>query len=846
MTTPRSPFARLKRTAHLPDKPWQLALIALSGLFATGVLLTALVAVVLIPTLPSVSGLGTEQLKVPMRVYTAGGKLIAEFGAEKRIPVTFNQIPPLLIHAILSAEDDSFYYNEGIDFEGIVRAAWVDLRTGHRAEGASTITMQVARNYFLSPKKTYTRKLKEMLLALKIEREYTKDEILDLYVNKIYLGNHAYGFAAAAQVYFGKKLDQLTLPEAAMLAGLPQAPSRDNPFNSHKDARIRRAYVLGRMLKLGFINRAAYDAAVNSPLPSAPRSQGYRVQAPYVAEMVRQYMYQHYSAKSYAKGYNVYTTIRARDQDAANRALQQGLLAYDRRHGYRGPAGHAHIGAGTSTDQLDLILRDYPIVGPLTPAIVTRVGNQDAAAYAQNGKSVTLDWGGLSWARRYLSVNRQGPPPQTAGDVVRVGDIIYLQRLRNGTWRLAEVPKVAGALVSLDPNNGAILALTGGFDFYQSSFNRATQAQRQPGSSFKPFVYCAALDKGYTAASTVSGAPIVVPDANQGAAWRPENYERNFVGPTRLRTALALSLNLVSIRLLRDITPAYAVQYLARFGFDPSTLPDSLSLVLGSASVTPLQMASAYAVFANGGYRVQPHFILRIEDEDHHVLEQANPPVVCDPQGYTNAARDGGGGAPAACPTPQPAGNAAVPAATRPASGTAASAVATSPVRWAPRVISADDAFIMTSMMHSVITSGTGQGALVLKRDDLAGKTGTTNNQKDAWFSGFDSHVVTSVWVGFDQPAPLGHYEVGARAALPIWVNYMRTALAGYPPQPLVPPPGIVTAMIDRRTGLLASPSDPRAMQEYFIQGTVPKAGIRLDASSPGAPPPESVRQGLF
>ncbi|MHB8346646.1 MAG: penicillin-binding protein 1A [Acidiferrobacterales bacterium] len=845
MTTPRSPFARLRRTAHLPDKPWQLALIALSGLFATGVLMLALIALVMTPTLPSVGGLRQEQLKVPMRVYTAGGTLIAEFGAEKRIPVDFKQIPPVLIDAILSAEDESFYYHEGIDFEGIVRAAWADLRSGHRVQGASTITMQVARNYFLSPKKTYSRKLKEMLLALKIEREYTKDEILDLYVNKIYLGNHAYGFAAAAQVYFGKKLDQLTLPEAAMLAGLPQAPSRDNPFNSHKDARGRRAYVLGRMRKLGFINRAAYDAAVASPLPSAPSSRGYRLQAPYVAEMVRQYMYQHYSENSYAKGYNVYTTIRAKDQKAANDALQQGLLAYDRRHGYRGPSGHARVGAGASTDRLDRILKDYPVVGPLLPAIVTQVNAQTAAVYAQNGENVTLGWSGLSWARRYISANRQGPPPQTAEDVVRVGDIIYIQPLPNGVWRLAEVPSVSGALVSLNPNNGAILALTGGFDFYQSSFNRVTQAERQPGSSFKPFVYCAALDKGFTAASMVSGAPIVVPDANQGATWRPENYERNFVGPTRLRKALALSLNLVSIRLLREITPGYAVQYLARFGFDPATLPDSLSLVLGSASVTPLQMVSAYAVFANGGYRVQPHFILRIEDEKHHVLEQANPPVVCDAQGHTNTARDGGGGAPPACPTPQPPSSPIPVAVTAPAAAGGPAAAAT-PTQWAPRVISADDDFIMTSMMHSVITSGTGQGALALGRSDIAGKTGTTNNQRDAWFSGFNRNVVTTVWVGFDQPAPLGHDEVGARAALPIWVNYMRTALGGYPQEPLTPPPGIVTATIDRDTGLLASPTDSKAMQEYFIQGTVPKPGVNLDVTTPGAPPPESVRQGLF
>ncbi len=845
MNSPRSPFARLRQTAHHPDRPWQLALIALSGMFAAGVLMLALIALVLTPTLPSVKGLGKEQLRVPMRVFTAGGKLIAEFGAEKRIPVKFTQIPPVLIHALLAAEDESFYYHEGIDFEGIVRAAWADLRSGRRIEGASTITMQVARNYFLSPKKTYTRKLKEMLLALEIEREYTKDEILDLYVNKIYLGNHAYGFGAAAQVYFGKKLDQLTLPEAAMLAGLPQAPSVDNPFYSQSNARMRRAYVLGRMRKLGFINRADYDSAMASPLPTAPQSKGYRVQAAYVAEMVRQYMYQHYSANSYAKGYNVYTTLHARDQEAATRALQQGLLAYDRRHGYRGPAGHVSIAPGIDSRQFDLMLRDYPVVGPLMPAIVTRVGNQTAGAYTQDGQNITLQWNGLSWARRYISVNTQGPPPQDAGDVVHVGDVIYLQPLRGGGWRLAQVPSVSGALVSVDPDNGAILALAGGFDFYQSSFNRVTQAERQPGSSFKPFIYCAALDKGFTAASTLSGAPIVVPDADEGAAWRPENYERNFVGPTRLRKALALSLNLVSIRLLRAITPQYAVQYLGRFGFDPATLPDSLSLVLGSASVTPMQMVSAYAVFANGGYRIQPHFILRIEDENHHVLEQANPPVVCKAQSDAVATAGGSGQGTAACPAPQPAAGPGQPAVGgMPASGTQATAPL--PVIPATRVISADDAFIMRSMMHSVITSGTGQGALVLHRDDLAGKTGTTNDQKDAWFSGFDSHVVTTVWVGFDQPAPLGHGEVGATAALPIWTDYMRTALAGYPPRPPVPPPGIVTAMINRDTGLLASPTDPKAMQEYFIQGTVPKAGVRLDAPAPGGTRPESVRQGLF
>ncbi len=852
MTTPRSPFTRLRLTAHLPNKPWQLVLIAGCGLFVSGVMLLALVALLLTPTLPSVDNLSKDHLKVPMRVYTSDGTLIAEFGEEKRIPVKIDKVPQLLVDAILAAEDESFYYHQGVDFQGIARAAWSNFRSGRTAEGASTITMQVARNYFLSPEKTYTRKLKEVLLALKIERELTKNEILQLYINKIYLGNHAYGFGAAAQVYFGKTLDQLTLPEMAMLAGLPKAPSRDNPFNNAKAARIRRAYVLLRMFKLGFIDQADYQAALASPLPQTPPADRYAVQAPYVAEMVRQYMYQTYAEKSYAEGYNVYTTIVAKDQEAADKALRRGLMTYDRRHGYRGPAGHDQIEPNADPEQLDEILKDYPVVGTLVPAIVTRVDDQAATAYTQDGSNIVLGWAGLSWARPYINDDTQGPPPKQAADVVHVGDVIYVQQRDDSTWRLAEIPKAAGALVSLNPNDGSILALAGGFDFYQSSFNRVTQAERQPGSNIKPFIYCAALDKGFTAASLVSGAPIVVEDASLEEEWRPENYEREFYGPTRLRKALALSLNLVSVRLLRAITPDYAVQYLARFGFDPANLPRNLSLALGTASVTPLQMATAFSVFANGGYKVEPHFILRIEDANHHILEQANPPVVCDAQGHTNAARDAGGGAPANCPTPEPVTPPAKQIAALPTPLTAENAtaptVAPAPPAtvWAPRVISADDAFIITSMMQSVINSGTGEGALVLGRKDLAGKTGTTNDHRDAWFSGFNPDVVTTAWVGFDQPAPLGRGEVGGRTALPIWVDYMRTALANVPQKPLMPPPGIVTATINRNTGKVTDPSDPKAMQEYFVQGTVPDRGVSLDGGGPGTKQPDSVREGLF
>ena len=842
MSIPGSPGSQSTLFAHLPHKPWQLLLIALFSLFVAGVIVAALVALVLTPTLPSLDSLNDNHLKVPMRIYSAEGTLIAEFGEEKRIPVTIDQVPEKLVQAILAAEDDAFYYHQGVDFQGIMRAAWNNFRAGGRSEGASTITMQVARNYFLSPEKTYTRKLKEVLLAFKIERELSKNEILELYLNKIFLGNRAYGFAAAAQVYYGKTLPELTVPEMAMLAGLPKAPSRDNPLANPASALERRNYVLRRMLKLHFIDAASYTAAINTPQIVGRQVVRLNVAAPFIAEMARQYLYQTYAESSYAEGYNVYTTIRAKEQQAADAALRKGLLEYDRRHGYRGRVAHEKIAANVAPSILDELLKDYPAVGPLIPGIVLAVEEKSAQVYAHDGTIVTLAWPGLVWAQAYISEDAQGPAPKKTSDILQVGDIIYLEQVKEGVWWLAQIPQITGALVSLNPQDGAIIALTSGFDFYQSNFNRALQAERQPGSGFKPFVYSAALEKGYTPASLISGAPIVVEDVSLEDEWRPEDYSKQFFGPTRLRKALTLSLNLVAVRLLRAIGPDYAAEYMTRFGFDAAKLPRNLSLVLGTASMTPLQMTSAFSVFANGGYRIEPYFITRIEDANHNILEIANPARACAGL-YTMKNNVQG------CPDQSQDGTASVPAPPPTAAKSMASDVtAVKPVepRLAPRVITAENAFLMTSILRDVVTAGTGTGAMVLERRDLAGKTGTTNDHKDAWFNGYNADVVTTAWVGFDQPTPLGRGEVGGRAALPIWVDYMRVALDGVPEKPLLRPAGIIAVNINRETGKLAPDGDPDSMLEYFISGTQPTEADTIEGAPAGGTAPENIREGLF
>ncbi len=713
--------------------PWRPLVIGLFGMFVSVVIVLAILTVFLTPKLPSVD-FSEESLKVPMRVYTADGRLLAEFGEEKRILLKADEVPELLVKAILAAEDDGFYKHYGVDLMGIARATWTNLRTGTHSQGASTITMQVARNFFLSPEKTYTRKLKEILLAFKIERQLSKNEILELYLNKIFLGHRAYGFGAAAQVYYGKNLDELTLPETAMLAGLPKAPSRNNPLSNPDSALERRNYVLQRMRALDFIEDDAYELATAAPLTASKNTLRYDIEAPYVAEMVRQYMVDKYDEESYGGGFHVYTTIRADYQEAADWALRRGLRVYERRHGYRGPASHVDInGIEFDQDYLDDILKHYRAIADLLPAIVLSLEEKSATVYTQDGYMVEIGWDGLSWASKYIDETTRGPAPKKAADVLTAGDIIYLEYVEKpvnetdaaeeqatdkqqdrqdeqGYWLLAQIPQVAGALVSLRPADGAVLALTGGFDFQKSKFNRAVQAERQPGSNLKPFIYSAALEKGFTTATPVSGAPVVIEDPGLEELWRPDNYSGRFFGPTPLRKALTLSLNLVSVRLLRAVGPTYAADYLQRFGFDYSKLPRNLSLALGTASATPLQMATAFAVFANGGYLVEPYFITRVEDADGNILEQANPMIICPD-----------------CPEetgplpPKPPGDSATE-----------QMLNSFQPRYAPRVISAENAFIMTSVMKDVISRGTGRRALELGRADLAGKTGTTNDFRDS------------------------------------------------------------------------------------------------------------------
>jgi penicillin-binding protein 1A len=840
---PRGFFDRHLRP-YLPTRPWQLAVVAVFGLFAAGVIAVALVALALTPTLPSMDELAEKRLKVPMRVYTTEGDLIAEFGEEKRIPQKIDEVPDTMIKAILAAEDHSFFYHHGVDYIGIARAAVANLRTRSASQGASTITMQVARNYFLSPEKTLARKIREILLAYKIERELSKKEILELYVNKIFLGHRAYGFAAAAQIYYGKPLADLGLPEMAMLAGLPKAPSRDNPLTNPQSALERRNYVLRHMHSLGYINETRLAEALERPESASKHALRFDVEAPHVAEMVRQYMIERYDEKTYANGFHVYTTLSSRHQRAANVALRRGVVEYERRHGYRGPAGHVSPRILNDRDRLEEAFKDYRSIGHLIPGVVLKVEDKSATVYTQDGERVTLPWRGIYWARRYVDENTLGPALASASEVLHTGDIIYLEHVEVENpdeksedktisyWQLAHVPQVSAALVSLSPHDGAILALAGGFDFFQSSFNRVMQAERQPGSSLKPFVYTAAFDKGFTAATAISGAPIVIEGQTPEDEWRPEDYSKRFVGPTRLRKALALSLNLVSVRLLRATGAGYATEFMERFGFDPKKLPRELSLVLGTNSATPMQMASAYAVYASGGHRLEPYFISRIEDAEHNVLERANPAIVCDDCDRKK-------------PAPRPVKDAKSPE---------------PEPRYAERVLSPQLAFLTTSILRDVIRYGTGQSAGVLGRKDLAGKTGTTNDYRDAWFSGYNADLVTTSWIGFDQPATMGRAETGGRAALPMWIDYMRVALEDLPEKPLAIPEGIVKARVNMETGLPTDESDPQSLEEFFIEGTEtrtqgpvegeaattePIKGGGTPTPAP-TPAPENVRDKLF
>ena len=706
--------------------------------------------------LPDISQLKEMGKQTPLRIYTSDQKLICEFGEKKRIPITLAQVPKQLMQAILDTEDQRFYEHHGVDFMGLLRATKAFIVSGKKAQGASTITMQVARNFFLHRKKTFLRKFDEILLAFRIDATFSKSEILELYLNKIYYGNRAYGVAAAAQVYYGKTLDELTLAQMAMLAGLPQAPSRDNPIANPEAASLRRNHVLQRMLENGHINLGAYNAAVSAPAATNYHELKTEVSAPYVAEMARNTVINKYGEAAYDAGIQVYTTIDSKLQTIANKSLHDGILAYDQRHDYRGPEGHLAPGSRVYWHHK---LRNIPVISDLQPAAVINANSKTITALLNNGKVIDINADNFAWAN----------PQLTSGDIIRV----YINSKQQ--WQLAQLPEIEGAIVALDPKNGAILALSGGFSYAESNFNRAIQADRQTGSSFKPFVYSAALAQGFTLASVINDAPIVLTDPHTKTVWRPQNDTQTFLGPISLRTALARSRNLVSIRLLQSIGIPYTLDYLQRFGFAKSELPPTLSLALGSGTTTPLKMAAGYAAFANDGYKITPFWINSIVDANDKVIFQTHPKTVLEEE------------APDA----------------------------------APRIITSQNAYLITDALKSVVKTSAARKALPLQRQDLAGKTGTTNEQIDTWCVGFNGDLVTAIWLGFDQPQSTNEY--GIRAVFPLWLQFMQTALANQPEHSLQQPADITAVRIDPKTGLLAAPEQEDAVFEIFTLETVPK-----------------------
>jgi penicillin-binding protein 1A len=817
--------------------------------------LAALIALYLYlePKLPSIEGLSDIQLQVPLRIYSAEGGMIAEYGEKRRSPKAIEEIPLLLRQAFLAAEDDRFYEHPGVDYQGILRAAMVLLTTGERGQGGSTITMQLARNFYLSSEKTFARKLNEIFLALKIEQQLSKNQVLELYLNKIYLGNRAYGVAAAAQVYYGKPLDELNLAQLAMIAGLPKAPSRYNPVINPSRALIRRDYVLGRMLELGFISESDMRFAKAQPATAGYHESAADVSAPYVAEMVRAEISRQFGEEAYSRGLNVITTINGRLQEAANASVRHALLAYDMRHGYRGVEKQVDIsdslqeGFESPEARWEAAIEDMDVVADMHPALVVQLEEQAARVYLKGGRLINLDWEGLQWARPYIDRNTQGAEPELASDILQIGDIVRVYQ-QEGLWKLGQVPEVQGALTSVRSNDGAIQALVGGFDFYHSKFNRAVQARRQAGSSFKPFVYSAALEKGYTAATLINDAPVVFHDPVLEGTWRPENYSGKFYGPTRLRDALVKSRNLVSIRILRDIGVRYAKNFAERFGFDSDQLPHDLSLALGTGEFSPLQLSAGFAAFSNGGYRITPFYIQRIEDIQGNVLYEADPDVACvscelEAQQERQAARQAiaqkqaedallqealaeAGASPAARheSAPQVPGQGQVNE-TAAAVMTEEGSLAYRLPRQAERALDERVVYIMNSIMQDVINHGTGRRARALGRTDLHGKTGTTNDQKDAWFNGFNHKLVTTVWVGFDQQqTSLGNYETGSKAALPMWVEFMREALKGMPETEMQRPDGLVNVRINADTGELANDGDQNVVFEMFRSEYAPRA----------------------
>lgn len=781
------------------------------------------------PNLPDVETLRDVRLQTPMRVYTRDGELIGQFGEQKRSPLSFDAMPEQFVKALLAAEDDSFFEHRGIDVMGLARAVSELVLTGEKGSGGSTLTMQVARNYFLTLERTFMRKFNEILLAIEIERALDKREIFELYFNRVFLGHRAYGFEAASQVYYGKGIAELSLAQHAMLAGIPKAPSRNNPISGPDSGKARRDWILGRMLELGYINEQGYQDARQQPVSAHHHGARLSFSAHYASEMARQEMLKRYGMDAYTNGYHVYTTVDSHLQQVARKALINGLVTYDARHGYRGPERSVTTPDTADARSLWLAaLAETAVIAGLQPAIVTALQEDRVELILADGTTTELLWDdGIAQARPYRGENSTGGAPKTIEDVLAVGDLIRITPGDEGQWRLTQVPAAQAALVSLAPGDGAIRSIVGGMGFELSKFNRVTQAQRQPGSNFKPFLYSAALNDGFTAASIINDAPVVMQDTSLEDIWRPENDGGKFHGPTRLRWALTKSRNLVSIRLLQQLGVDKLIDYATVLGFDTSDFAPDLSLALGTHAMSPLELATGYTVLANGGYRVEPYLIDRIENLDGDILYQAQPLTVC---------RE--------C---EVSGN--LPENSEELSMEQILAGEEEPIPelpQAPRVMDERVNFIIDSILKDVIKRGTGRKALVLERGDIAGKTGTTNGPMDAWFSGYNADVVTTTWVGFDNYTPLGRREFGGTAALPIWIEYMAVALQGSADVERPLPPGIVNVRIDPATGQLAGAGQRKAIFEYFREEHVPRSDARDDGRQPGGSGANDLINDIF
>ena len=813
------------------------AWLAAAAVCGAGILLSAFY-LYLAPQLPDAEQLKTTQLQTPMRVFSSDNKKIAEFGEKRRSPVSIEEIPTTMTSAFIAAEDNRFYEHGGIDIIGLARAASQLIPAGRIRTGGSTITMQVAKNFFLTRERTFIRKFNEIFLAIQIEQALTKPEILELYLNKIYLGNRAYGVKAAAQVYYGKGLSELSLAQTAMIAGLPKAPSSFNPIINPERAKIRRDWILDRMLELNMISAAQHQAAQEEPLTAGYHSPQPDIAAPYVAEMARQKAVELFGSDAYTAGLRVYVTASSELQDKAQQAVITGLEEYDIRHGYRGPLGKAELDGSESDAAKKQILRDYLGKTRFTPALVEMVSEDQISLFTLDGKRGTIALDAATRAAPYIDVNRVGEAPTSFTGLFEAGQILEVSLIGTNpedadeqekddassseatqaaktsqqtetnpdadpvpdyskhNFELQQSPEAQAALISIRPKDGAILALSGGYNFQMSKYNRAIQAKRQPGSNFKAFIYLAALEQGQTAASLINDAPLVFEDKNLETSWRPENSSGKFYGPTRLREAFYRSRNLVSIRLLKNLGINNTLEHITKFGFDENDLPKDLSLALGSAGITPMQIAAGYAMIANGGYYIEPFLVSRIENADGEILFEADPYIVCDKdcqnlhESETEELKDG-----------------------------------KAALKIAPRIADERAVFILHSMMKDVIRKGTGRRASAMKRSDLGGKTGTTNDQKDAWFSGFNTDIATSVWVGFDDPRTLGRSEYGSRAALPIWMDFMNYALADAPLANLKQPNGIVSVKINTKTGKRTAFAE-ETMFEYFREENLPEEEI--------------------